>query len=299
VEVAPSSVAAPARAFASVAEYLELAKVRITFLVVITAAVGYAVGPGAFDASVFVALVVGTALLSGGASALNQVWEREADGRMERTKNRPIPAGRISAADGRSFGLVLCAAGVALLAAAHPLSAVLGLAAAASYVLAYTPLKRRSSLCTVVGAIPGALPPMMGWAACRGTLGAGAWALFALMFLWQLPHFLAIGWIFREDYARGGFPMLTVTDTDGTSTGRQMVLYSAALLPVTLFAGAVVGAGRVYLWGALALGLLFLACAARFAFERSKARSVATARRVFLVSVLYLPVLLGLMVFDR
>lgn len=295
MEVVRSLVATPARARA--ADYLELAKVRITSLVVITAAVGYAVAPGAFDASVFVALVVGTALVSGGASALNQVWEREADGLMDRTKHRPIPAGRISATDARTFGLALCGAGLVLLLAAHPLAAFLGLLAAASYVLVYTPLKRRSSLCTVVGAIPGALPPMMGWAACRGTLGAGAWALFGLMFLWQLPHFLAIGWIYREDYARGGFPMLTVTDRDGTSTGRQMILYAAALLPVTLFAGALAGAGRVYLWSAVGLGLVFLGCAARFALARSKA--VSTARWVFLVSVLYLPLLLGLMVFDR
>jgi protoheme IX farnesyltransferase len=295
MEVAPELAVAAPRARA--AEYLELAKPRITSLVVVTAAVGYAVGPGAFDASVFVALVLGTAFLSGGASALNQVWERDADGRMERTRHRPIPSGRILPAEGRTFGLLLCAAGLALLMAAHPLSAALGLAAAVSYVLAYTPLKRRTSLCTVVGAVPGALPPMMGWAACRGTLEAGAWALFALMFLWQLPHFLAIGWIFREDYARGGFPMLTVTDRDGTSTGRQMVLYAAALMPVTLFAGALVSAGHVYLWSAVLLGFAFLGVALRFALQRAKA--AGTARSVFLVSVLYLPLLLGLMVFDR
>lgn len=294
MEVAPTSsalAAVPARA----SEYLELAKPRITFLVVVTAAVGYAVGPGSFDAGVFVALVVGTAFLSGGSSALNQVWERASDALMERTRNRPIPSGRISPADARNFGLVLCAGGLALLAAAQPLAALLGLAAAASYVLAYTPLKRRSSLCTVVGAIPGALPPMMGWAACRGTLDPGAWALFALMFLWQLPHFLAIGWIYRDDYARGGFPMLTVTDRDGTSTGRQMVLYSAALLPVTFFAGALVSAGPVYLWSALVLGLMFLGCALRFAWTKA----VTSARWLFLVSILYLPLLLGLMVFAR
>jgi protoheme IX farnesyltransferase len=276
-------------------DFAELAKPRITFLVVITAAVGYALGPGRFDAAAFFALVVGTALVSGGASAFNQLWEREADGRMERTKNRPLPAGRLSPAEARNFGIVLCAGGLALLAAASPVSALLGLAALGSYVLAYTPLKRRSSLCTVVGAIPGALPPMMGWAACRGTLDAGAWGLFAVLFLWQLPHFLAIGWIFRDDYARGGFPMLTVTDRDGSSTGRQMVLYSAALVPVTLLAGELVSAGRGYLLGALVLGAVFLGCAARFTWTRS----VPAARRLFLVSVLYLPLLLGLMVVDR
>ena len=276
-------------------DFLVLAKVRITFLVVVTAAVGYALAPGPFDAAVFFALVVGTALVSAGASALNQVWERDTDARMDRTRNRPVPAGRITPGDARNFGLALCGFGIALLAAANWLTAALGVLAAASYVLAYTPLKRRSSLGTVVGAIPGALPPMMGWAAGRGTLDAGAWALFALMFLWQLPHFLAIGWIYRDDYARAGLPMLTVTDPDGTSTGRQMVLYSAALLPVTLFAGSLVLAGPAYLGSAVALGLLFLACALRFA----RAKSVSAARWLFLVSVLYLPVLLGMMVFDR
>jgi len=276
-------------------DFLVLAKIRITFLVVVTAAVGYALAPGTFDAAVFFALVVGTALVSAGASALNQVWERDTDARMDRTRNRPVPAGRITPADARNFGLALCGFGIALLAAASWLAAALGLLAAASYVLAYTPMKRRSSLCTIVGAIPGALPPMMGWAAGRGALDAGAWALFALMFLWQLPHFLAIGWIYRDDYARAGLPMLTVTDPDGTSTGRQMVLYSAALLPVTLFAGSLVLAGPAYLGSAVALGLLFLACALRFA----RAKSVSAARWLFLVSVLYLPVLLGMMVFDR
>ncbi len=295
MEVARAAGLEEARVPSRALDFLELAKPRITSLVVVTAAVGYAVGPGEFHAAPFLALVLGTALVSGGASALNQVWERVPDALMERTRNRPVAAGRISPGDGRMFGLILCGFGLALLTAAHPVAALLGLAAAVSYVLAYTPLKRRTSLCTVVGAIPGALPPMMGWAACRGTIDAGAWALFALMFLWQLPHFLAIGWIFREDYARGGFPMLTVTDKDGASTGRQMILYSAALIPVTLYAGALAGAGRGYLWSALALGLVFLGFAVRFAWVKT----VRAARFLFLVSVVYLPVLLGLMVFDR
>ncbi len=288
---ADAIASAPSRAN----DFLELAKPRITFLVVVTAAVGYALAPGSFDPAVFFALVVGTALVSGGASALNQYMERDADARMDRTRNRPLPAGRVTPSDARVFGLALCGFGLALLATAHWVSAALGLAALASYVLVYTPLKRRTSLCTVVGAIPGALPPMMGWAAGRGTLDAGAWALFALLFLWQLPHVLAIGWIFRDDYARGGFPMLTVTDPDGSSTGRQMVLYSAALIPVTLLAGALASAGRGYLWGAVVLGAIFLGFALRFA----RTKSVSAARRLFLVSVLYLPLLLGLMVFDR
>ena len=279
-----------------VGDFLELTKPRITTLVVVTAGVGYAVAaPRGLEPAAFVALLIGTALVAGGASALNQYWEREADARMERTRLRPLPAGRVTPAEALAFGLAVAGAGLVLLATINGLTALLGLGALASYVLAYTPLKRITSLCTVVGAIPGALPPMMGWAAARGTVDAGAWALFGVLFLWQLPHFLAIGWIFREDYARGGFPMLTVVDADGRSTARQMMLYSAALIPVTLVAGALASAGTGYLWGAFALGLVFFGASTRFAWTRS----VSAARGLFLVSILYLPALLGLLVFDR
>jgi protoheme IX farnesyltransferase len=277
-------------------DFLELTKPRITTLVVITAAVGYAVGArGGFDPAVFTALLFGTAMVAGGASALNQYSERDLDGRMERTRLRPLPAGRLTPAEALAFGLAVSGGGLVLLATVNVLTPLLGAAALASYVLLYTPLKRLTSLCTVVGAIPGAIPPMMGWVAARGSFGAGAWALFGILFLWQLPHFLAIGWIYREDYARAGFPMLTVLDLDGRSTGRQMMLYSAALIPVTLLAGAFASAGNGYLWSALVLGLLFFGGSARFAWTRS----VAAARGLFLVSILYLPALLGLMVFDR
>jgi len=281
---------------ARVWDFLELTKPRITTLVLVTAAVGYAVGAGrGLDPASFVALLVGTALVAGGASALNQYSERDADARMDRTRQRPLPSGRVTPREALTFGLAVSTAGLVPLAMVNALTAALGAAALASYVLLYTPLKRVTSLCTVVGAVPGAIPPMMGWAAARGSLDAGAWALFAVLFLWQLPHFLAIGWIYREDYARGGFPMLPVIDRDGNATGRQMVLYSAALVPITLVAGALASAGPGYLWSALALGLVFFASSARFALTRS----LAAARLLFLVSVLYLPVLLGLMVFDR
>jgi len=294
--MAVASVEPVAAAGSRAADFLELTKPRITFLVVVTAAVGYAVGAaGAFDAAAFVALVVGTALVSGGASALNQLSEREADARMERTRSRPIPSGRVVPADALTFGLAISSAGLLLLASAGWLVAALGAAALGSYILLYTPLKRVTPLCTVVGAVPGAIPPLMGWAAARGTLDAAAWALFAILFLWQLPHFLAIGWIYREDYARAGFPMLTVKDETGAATSRQMLLSCAALIPVTLAAGALSFAGRGYLWAALLLGFVFLGASARFA----RTRSVAAARMLFLVSVLYLPALLGLMVFDR
>ncbi len=279
-----------------IADFVELTKPRITFLVLVTAAVGYALAlRGPFDASSFLFLLAGTAFLSGGASALNQYLEREADGRMLRTRGRPIPAGRVAPAEALGFGLLISAAGLALLTAAGWLAGLLGLLSAASYVLLYTPLKRVTSLCTVVGAVPGALPPMIGWAAARGTLDASAWSLFAILFLWQLPHFLSLAWMYREDYARAGFPMLSVTDPDGRATGRQAVLYAAALLPATLLAGVLAGAGEGFLWSALALGLLFLAFSARFAWKRT----VASARGLFLLSVLYLPAVLSLLVLGR
>ena len=283
---------APSRA----ADFLELSKPRITTLVVLTAAVGYALGASAFRGLTFLAVLAGTALVAGGASALNQYAERDADARMLRTRQRPLPAGRLAPSEALAFGLLAAGAGLAVLGlATNLMTLALGAAALGSYVLAYTPLKRVTSLCTVVGAVPGAIPPMMGWAAARGSLDRTAWALFGVLFLWQLPHFLALAWMYRDDYARGGFPMLAVSDRDGGSTGRQAVLYAASLLPVTLAAGLFAGAGRVFLWGGLAGGLLFLAGAALFA----RKRETVWARRLFFASVLYLPAVLGLMVFDR
>jgi heme o synthase len=280
-----------------VADFVELTKPRITFLVLVTTAVGYALGVGSnFHPAVFVALLVGTALVSGGASALNQWAERDADARMNRTASRPLPSGRLAPADALAFGLAISAAGLVVLAGAvNRLAALLALVSLSSYVLAYTPLKRVTSLCTVVGAVPGAIPPMIGWAAARGSLDREAWALFAVLFLWQLPHFLSIAWIYREDYARAGFPMLPVADPQGGATARQTVAYAAALIPVTLIAGAYAAAGTTYLWGALALGAAFVGFALVFAIRRS----VRAARWVFLASVLYLPAVLGLMVLDR
>ena len=290
---ATTAIAVPS---ARLGDFLELTKPRITFLVLITAAVGYAIGlKGPFEPAVFAALMAGTAFVSGGASALNQYAEREADARMQRTRRRPLPAGRVAPVHALAFGLLLSAAGLGLLAGINGLTYFLGIAALGSYVLLYTPLKRVTSLCTVVGAVPGAIPPLMGWAAARGSLDAAGWGLFAILFLWQLPHFLAIGWMYREDYARAGFPMLTVLDSDGRSTARQAILYCAALLPVTVAAGVLSRAGVVYLGGAALLGLAFLGGSIRFA----RAKSIPAARRLFTISIVYLPVLLALMVFDR
>ena len=294
MQVVDTAVAtAPAR----IADFVELTKPRITFLVLVTTAVGYALGVGpSFHPEVFLSLLVGTAFVSGGASALNQWAERDADARMARTRSRPLPSGRLAPTDALAFGLAISAIGIALLAGAvNGLTALLAAISLASYVLAYTPLKRVTSLCTLVGAVPGAIPPMMGWAAARGTLDREAWALFAVLFLWQLPHFLSIAWIYRDDYARAGFPMLPVTDPDGKSTARQTVAYAAALVPVTLAAGAFAAAGQGYLWSAVGLGAVFVGCAVFFAVKRS----VKAARIVFLASVLYLPAVLGLMVLDR
>ena len=289
---AAALVEAPSRA----SDYADLTKPRITSLVLVTAAVGYAVGGvGAFSFLRFFLFMTGTALLCGGASALNQYAERDADGRMLRTQRRPLPAGRLRPDEAMVFGLAISAAGLALLAFVNPLTLALGAASIASYVLVYTPLKRVTSLATVVGAVPGALPPLMGWAAARGSIGPAGLGLFAILFLWQLPHFLAIGWLYRDDYARGGFSMLAVTDPDGSSSGRQSVLYATALLPVTLAAGLLASAGKGYLWGALLLGAVFLGCAAVFAWRRT----APAARLLFFASVLYLPLVLGLMVFDR
>ena len=283
---------APSRA----ADFAELTKPRITSLVLVTAAVGYAVGAlGPFSVLRFLLFMTGTALLCGGASALNQFAERDADARMLRTQRRPLPAGRLRPEEAMVFGLALSAAGLVFLVFVNPLTLALGAVSLSTYVLVYTPLKRVTSLSTVVGAVPGALPPLMGWAAARGSIGAAGLGLFAILFLWQLPHFLAIGWLYRDDYARGGFPMLAVTDPDGSSTGRQAVLYATALLPVTLAAGLLASAGKGYLWGALLLGAAFLACAAVFAGRRT----APAARLLFFASVLYLPLVLGLMVFDR
>jgi len=240
--------------------------------------------------------VVGTALVAGGASAFNQVIERNADSLMRRTRLRPVPDGRLQPTESLVFATALSIAGLLILGAGvNLLSAGVALTTLLTYALIYTPLKRRSSFSTVVGAIPGALPPVIGWAAARDTLSAGGWVLFAIVFLWQLPHFLAIAWIYREDYARAGFPMLPVIEPDGRSTARQAVLYCCALLPVSLAPTLLGMATTAYFGGALVLGLLFLALTMKFA----RTRAVRDARRLFFGSIIYLPILWILMIVFR
>ena len=274
-----------------------LTKSGITAMVALSAAVGMLlaadrpVGPG-----LWVHTLLGTALVAAAASALNQVMEREVDGLMRRTAQRPLPAGRLQPDAALLWAGLLGTAGLAELAlGANLLAAALAAATLVGYVGVYTPLKRVSSLATIVGAVPGAVPPMIGWAAVRGELGLGAWALFALLFFWQMPHFLSIAWIYRADYARGGFPMLSVNDEDGLRTSRQALLYCAALVPVSLLPSAIGLAGAVYFTGAIVAGVWFLAASAAFALDRS----APAAKRLMLVSVFYLPVVLAALAADR
>ncbi|HXR08836.1 MAG TPA: heme o synthase [Candidatus Acidoferrum sp.] len=275
----------------------ELFKMRLTALVLLTTFVGFYAGwRGPMAWGLLLHTVLGTALLAAGASALNQLLERDYDAKMRRTQDRPLPSGRITPEAALLIGGVCAGAGLADLAlAVNLLTAWLGALTLASYLLVYTPLKRRTTLNTAIGAIPGALPPLMGWTAARGEITGDGWSLFAILFFWQLPHFLAIAWIYREDYARAGFVMLPVLDPSGARTGQQALSHTLGLLPVSLCPFLFGLAGPVYLAGALALGAGLLWCA--FAFSRRI--SVAGARRLFYASIIYLPLLLALIVFNK
>jgi protoheme IX farnesyltransferase len=294
-----SLVSAPALAGSRglAADYVELSKPRITLMVTLTALVGYVLASrGPISASHLAATLFGTALVAAGASALNMLLERRTDALMLRTRDRPLPAGRLRPAEALASGLALTSTGLFALAwLAGPLAALVALVTWASYLFLYTPLKPRTSLSTVVGAFPGALPPVIGWAAARGALDPGAFVLFAILFLWQIPHFLAIAWIYRDDYARGGMPMLPVLDPEGRITGRQAVANSLALLVVSLTPTAAGLVGPVYLAGAIVLGLGFSAVA----LWAAGARTLRAARFLFLASLVYLPLLCALLLLDR
>ena len=278
------------------ADLVELSKPRITGLIMLTAAVGYRLGAvGGFDLGLL-PLLLGTALTSSGAAALNQYLEREIDARMRRTESRPLPAGRVRPVDALALGLLLSLAGLLLLLLTlPPLAGAVALATSGSYLFAYTPLKVRTSLATIIGAVPGALPPVGGWAAATGRIEPGAAVLFAIVFLWQIPHFLAIAWMHREDYARGGIRMLPVVDPTGASTARQTALSALALLPVSLVPAAIGMAGNLYLAGALLLGGLMTLASLEFA----RAPGAERARRLLLASVIYLPLLWTLLLVDH
>lgn len=276
---------------------LALTKPRVTLLVMLTALAACYVGDrGGLGWRYFAHLTLGTGLLAGGTAALNQLWEWRSDALMRRTKIRPLPMGRLKPQTALVFGLALIALGLAELAwKVNPLSAGMGLATSAVYLLVYTPLKYHSPLSTVIGALPGSGPILIGWAAARDRLDLGAWILFGIQFLWQFPHFLAIAGLYREDYAKAGIRMLPVVDETGEETGRQIVLYSLALLPVSLLPALAGIAGAWYLGGALILGCALLWVSVHAARRKTR----LSARYLLQASVLYLPLLFGLMMLDK
>jgi heme o synthase len=278
-------------------DLVALTKPRVLVMVLVTTLVGYDVGlTGSPDYLRVIHLLIGTLLAAGGTLALNQYWERNIDGRMDRTRARPLPAGRLQPLEALLSGVALTLLGTAYLAAlVGVLVALITAVTAILYLFAYTPLKPRSPLCTLVGAVPGALPPVAGWAAARGDVTLGAWVLFGVLFLWQLPHTLSIARLYRDDYARAGVRVLPVIDPDGASTERQMVLACVALLAVSLVPSVIGWTGPIYLAGALALGLAFAAVG----IVQALAPSPRAARRVLLASLLYLPLLLGLLALDK
>jgi len=286
-----------------VADFVQLTKPRLNSLAVATALGGFCMAAPAAPAAanttglwLLFHTIVGTALVAGGSAAFNQYYERVTDGLMRRTRVRPLPGGRLQPAEAGWFAAAISLAGLAQLAlGANLLAAAVAFVTFVAYVAVYTPLKRRSPLSTIVGAIPGALPPIIGWAAVRGSLEPVAWVLFAIGFLWQMPHFLSIAWLFREDYERAGFPMLPVIEPDGRSTGRQAVAYAAALVPVSLAPTAFGLSGPLYFVAAFVLSAAFLALAVRFA----RARTTAAARWLFFGSILYLPALWAFMLADK
>lgn len=285
------------RSGSRIAAYVELTKPRIGVMVLLTTAAGYALGSEAGVALVpMLHALVGTALIAGGANALNQLLERDTDAKMRRTEGRPLPTERLVPAEALAFGGVLCLLGTLYLTwAVNPLTGALGAATLLGYVFVYTPIKRLTPLSTLVGALPGAMPPLIGWAAARGELGPAAWAPFALLGVWQLPHFFAIAWIYREDYARAGIPVITVGDPEGRATGRQALRGALVLLPVSLLPTAMGLAGPVYFAGALILGIGFLLTVLTMAQTVTWAR----ARAVFVGSLVYLPLVFSLMVLDK
>src|SRR6266851_1227866 len=280
-----------------VSDLVALTKPRVVIMVLVTTLVGYDAGlTGSPDYVRMVHLLIGTLLAAGGTLALNQYWERGVDARMERTRARPLPDGRLQPLEALLFGAVLTILGVAYLAALVGVAVALVTAATAIlYLFVYTPLKLRTALCTLVGAVPGALPPVTGWVAARDDVSIGAWVLFAILFLWQLPHTLAIARLYREDYARAGVRVLPVVDRDGASTERQIVVASVGLLAVSLLPTVMGWTGSIYLAGALVLGLAFVAVG----LSHALAPSSLSARRVLYFSLLYLPLLLGLLAFDK
>ena len=278
-------------------DYIALTKPRVTWLILATTGVGYYFG-AKFGWSLWTLFntIAGTCLIASGTAALNQWYERDADAKMKRTQMRPLPSGRMPARNAFWFAVALSVAGfIELWLGANLLTALLGLFTLLTYLFAYTPMKQRSPHSTTIGAIPGAMPPLIGFAGAAGTLTSEAWILGAILFVWQFPHFYAIAWMYREDYERAGIRMLPVVEPDGESTAQRILWCAAALIPISLLPKLWSMSGYFYVVGAIAAGLMFLYSAARIMKDRSRLR----ARGVLLASVVYLPILYGLMVLDR
>ena len=290
-----AAVATPAKGW--VAVYSDLIKARLTMLVLLTTLVGFYVGwQGAMNYLLMFHALLGTALVASGAAALNQWLEREHDAKMRRTADRPLPSGRLQPVTVILFGGIASVVGLVYLALlVNPLTSVLGAISLVSYLFIYTPLKRVTWLNTAVGAIPGALPPLMGWAAARGEMSGGGWVLFAILAFWQMPHFFAIAWIYKDEYAKAGFQMLPNVDPDGSRTAQQAVSHTLGLLPISLCPFLLHLAGPVYLAAAILLGGFYLWCAFRFA----KRLDVPSAKKLFFASIIYLPLLLIALVADK
>jgi len=281
----------------AVADYIELTKPNITSLILFSTLVGFYLGSQqGIQILLLVHTLIGTALVASGTAALNQYWEREADSKMWRTRNRPLPMGRIAPRKALAFGIGLAVVGTGYLWwQVNFLSATLAALTLLSYLFLYTPLKTRTPLCTLVGSFPGAIPPLIGWAAAQGSLSMVAWVLYGILFLWQFPHFFSIAWLYRDDYERAGIAMLPVVEPDCESTARQIVIYAAALLPVSLIPTWLGVTGSIYLGGAFVLGIAFLYFAVRTALNKTK----LDARRLLQASVIYLPLVYGLMLIDK
>lgn len=285
----------PPRRASITRDYLELSKSRIVLMVLITTAAGYLFAAEQVNGLLMLHTLIGTALVAAGTNALNQYVERKHDAKMNRTRTRPLPAGRITPRAALIFSSGIAIVGTAYLAVAvNWLTAALGAFTLTSYIFVYTPLKRVSTLCTVIGAIPGAVPPLMGWAAATNELGVGGWVIFGILFLWQLPHFMAISWLYREDYARGGFVMLSTLDEHGAAVARQAIYYTLALLPLSIAPTLLGITGLPYLVGAVVAGAALLAATIGFFFERD----TRNARRLFMISNLYLLTVMLLLVVD-
>ncbi|HEY3052511.1 MAG TPA: heme o synthase [Thermoanaerobaculia bacterium] len=278
-----------------VADYLELSKSRIVMMVLMTTAAGYVIGAHPFNAITLLHTLIGTALVAAGTNALNQYVERDLDAMMKRTRRRPLPAGRMSPNAALLFSVTISVMGTLYLGLLmNWLTALLGALTLMTYIFVYTPLKRVSTICTAVGAIPGAIPPLMGWTAATGAFGLGGWIAFGILFFWQLPHFMAISWMYREDYGRAGFTMLSVIDDDGKAVARQAIFYSAALLTISVVPYFFGMAGLLYLFAATLAGLWIFASSLMFLAERGP----APARSLFMSSNIYLLAMMLLFVFT-